>query len=88
LFQQATDPALEQVYQRLISPTMNNLPKSVREGFQRICDENNYAFAADEFLASDNQLICHIIAVPHAFFWTPASIIINKKSPYRKLFIH
>ncbi|XP_021934640.1 uncharacterized protein LOC110837115 [Zootermopsis nevadensis] len=86
LFYQATDPALKQVYQRLIVPNINNLPKTMMEGFQRICDENNYAFAVDDELVSGRQLSCDVIAVPYAFFRTPASMIVSKSCPYKKLF--
>lgn len=86
MFQQATDPALKQVYQRLIVPNINNLPKTMMEGFQRICDENNYAFAVDDELVSGRQLSCDVIAVPYAFFRTPASMIVSKSCPYKKLF--
>jgi hypothetical protein len=88
LFQQATDPALKQVYQKLIVPNINNLPKSIPEGFQRVCEENNYAFAVEELLASGSQQKCEVIAVPYAFFRIPASMMIKKASPYNKLFSH
>ncbi|PNF35916.1 hypothetical protein B7P43_G06976 [Cryptotermes secundus] len=88
LFQQATDPALTQVYRKLIVSNINDLPKSTKEGFQRICDDSNYAFAIDELSAINNRLTCEVIAVPYAFLRIPTSMIINKRSPYRKLFSH
>jgi hypothetical protein len=88
VFQHATDPALKQVYRKFIQPNINDLPKSTMEGFQRICDDSNYAFAVEELLATSNRLNCEVIAVPCAFIRIPTAMIINKKSPYRKLFSH
>jgi hypothetical protein len=88
LFQQATDPALKQVYQKLIEPNINDLPKSTMEGFQRICEDRNYAFAIEELSANNNRLTCEVMAVPYAFLRIPTSMIISKKSPYRRLFSH
>jgi hypothetical protein len=88
LFQHATDPALKQVYQKLIVPNLNDMPKSAMEGLQRICEDSHYAFAAEELSASSSQPTCEITSVPYALIRTPASMIVSKNSPYRRLFSH
>jgi hypothetical protein len=90
LLQEATDPVLKEIYEKFLAPNIKSLPKSPMDGLQKVCDESRYAIAIDSFDVRQNarKLTCELLPVPHAYFWVPASFIINKKSPYKELFSH
>jgi hypothetical protein len=69
---------------------MNSFPKSETDLLHQACDESTYAINIDSFDARrhSGELTCMLLAVPRAFFWVPASFIVVKNSPYRRLFSH
>ncbi|KDR11384.1 glutamate receptor ionotropic, kainate 5-like [Zootermopsis nevadensis] len=90
MFEEATDPVLKQIYKTFIAPNTNSFPGSVLECMKRVCDEKTYVATvdSDEKRLYSDKLSCKLTAVPNAFFWVPASYIITKKSPYKKIFGH
>ncbi|KAJ9585591.1 hypothetical protein L9F63_002621 [Diploptera punctata] len=86
IFEDATDPVFQEVYKKMLAPKLKSLPKSVDEGFHRVCDQENYAFVADAEDINFND--CELVAVPGTDIYLPCSFIINKHSPYNRILSH
>jgi hypothetical protein len=86
--QNSPDPILRGVFEKLVKPDYDNLPTNDREGLRRVCANRNYAFLISPFFVrqSYGDYHCTVVEVPDAFFHTSASIIMNKKSHYKRLF--
>jgi hypothetical protein len=88
-FQQtATETVLQNVYNKLISPTLADAPPDTLTGLQRVCDQPNYGFIVDSTRAASvlNNLTCEVVALPEAFIPATGTFVIGKHSPYRRLF--
>jgi hypothetical protein len=86
--QNSSDPILRGVFEKLVKPDYDNLPKNDQEGLRRICANWNYAFVISPFFVrqSYGDYQCTLVEVPHASFQTSVSIIMNKDSNYKRLF--
>jgi hypothetical protein len=87
-FQQtATEAVMQNVYQKLISPTLSDAPPDTLAGLQRVCDQPKYGFVVDSTRAASvwNNLTCDIMALPEAFIPATGTFVVGKHSPYRRL---
>jgi len=72
----------------MIAPNVKALPKNESECLQQVCAENRYAATVDSFDAryNNDHLTCKLLTVPRAYFWIPASFVVNKNSSYVRFF--
>jgi hypothetical protein len=87
--QNSPDPILRGVFEKLVRPDYDNLPTNDEDGLRRICAKWNYAFLVSPFFVrqSYDDYHCTLVEVPDASFQTSVSIIMNKDSTYKRLFI-
>jgi hypothetical protein len=79
---------MSQIYDKLVTPYENSLPRDDIEGIQRLCSTRNYAHATNTFNLMNLGYIpnCSIAAVPEAFFPGCIGVAIAENSPYREVF--
>jgi hypothetical protein len=85
--QRAVSGAERAAYEKLIAPFVNDMPKSEREGYRRVCGERKYAFVVTEFFRKleSIQLSCEILPLPGTSYPGKMSYIISKTSHYKGL---
>jgi hypothetical protein len=78
------------VYKKLIEPYKKDLPNNNEEALKRICNRNNYGaiIPLSALRGLWTYATCNIVPISKASFLHPASMIINKGSPYKRLFSH
>ena len=88
--QNATEPLMKEVYEKIIEPDKDDLPISIEEGMQRICDRNKYAFmtSLDVVLGLLDVISCKLMSVIGASIPESLALSIAKKNPYRGLINH
>ena len=76
-----------EAYAKLIEPDKDDLPITIEEGMQRVCDESKYAFmtSLDVVLGSLDLISCKLMSVLGASIPESLAIAIAKKNPYRSL---
>jgi hypothetical protein len=76
------------VYEELIEPDVEDLPKTVEDGLRMMCRNKKMAyFCSDSVLQiARNKKTCSILAIDKASYPVTVSIAISKKSPYKRLF--
>ncbi|PNF14716.1 hypothetical protein B7P43_G09342 [Cryptotermes secundus] len=86
-FNNATDALMKEVYVKLIAPDKDQLPISIEEGMQRVCDIDNYAFmtSLDVVLGLLDRITCKLSSVLGASIPESLAMSIAKGSPYRGL---
>jgi hypothetical protein len=72
----------------MIKPNTNTQPRSFEEGLQRVCRDSKFGFvlARTTFRGLAQNVPCRIVRVPEAYYTSTASLIINRDSPYKKIF--
>ncbi|PSN56458.1 Ionotropic receptor 164 [Blattella germanica] len=88
LFQRATNPAMRSLYEKFLAPRQGTLPEKPAQGLRLICKKKRYAFALVEEELDLNKPTCGIMEVPQTTFYLFASFLIQKKSPYYRIFTH
>jgi len=65
-----------------------NLPTSFEEGLERVCEESKFGFliAQRTFLGLGQNISCKLVDIPRACYTSTISFIINRGSPYKRLF--
>jgi hypothetical protein len=88
--QNSSNPVLREVYDKMIKPNTNTLTGSFQEGLKRVCKESKFGFLIGQitFQGLAQNVSCKIVSIPKAYYTTTASFIINRGSPYKKLFTH
>lgn len=78
---------MQQVYDQLILPTMDDAPPDTLAGLQRVCDKSKYGFVVDSTRAASvmNNVTCELEELPHAFIPATGTFVIGKHSPYRRI---
>ncbi|PNF35911.1 hypothetical protein B7P43_G06973 [Cryptotermes secundus] len=86
--QNSPDAILRGVFEKLVKPGYDSLPTNDVDGLRRICGNWNYAFLISPFFVrqSYGYYHCTLVEVPGASLHTSVSIIMNKKSNYKRLF--
>jgi hypothetical protein len=81
---------MQQIYQKLIAPQEDALPKSVLEGLQGMCSHDKQAYFASlhGVMALLGNLSCSPIFVPRAYVPGTIAMSIARNSPFRGLFKH
>jgi hypothetical protein len=76
------------VYKNLIEPDIDRLPKSIDEGLKKMCRQPKIAYVASEVLIrfAQSKKACGIIPVDKASYFLTSSLVVSKKSPYRRIF--
>lgn len=76
------------MYRKLIEPGIDSLPKSVDEGLAKMCDHPKIAYvASDLFLRiARSRRACSVVPVDKASYLLTESLVLSKKSPYRRVF--
>ena len=71
----------------LIAPFKNDMPKSIADGFRRVCDEGNYAFFGSKLFIKleSSWLSCHMVSLPGTSYPETLTYIISKTSHYKGL---
>jgi hypothetical protein len=84
------DPVLRAVYDRHMAPYMSSLPEKDLDALNLACTRHNYAAIdlRDVLSYYSNKVVCSLQEVPKAFVEFKESMIIKKKSPYLRIFIH
>ncbi|KDR23150.1 hypothetical protein L798_15232 [Zootermopsis nevadensis] len=87
-FNNPRNPVLREVYRKLIEPGIDSLPKSVDEGLAKMCDHPKIAYvASDLFLRiARSRRACSVVPVDKASYLLTESLVLSKKSPYRRVF--
>ena len=77
----------KEIYKKLITPFIHDLPASDVEGFRRVCTDHKYAFFNPNFLNTNFSLSipCKVIPLPGNSYMDPWAFIISKNSPYKGL---
>jgi len=86
-FQRAINGPERAAYEKLMSPFMNDMPKSEADGFRRVCDKRKYAhIGADLFRTfASNSLSCQMVSLPGTSYPETLTYIISKTSHYKGL---
>ncbi|PNF16858.1 hypothetical protein B7P43_G06079 [Cryptotermes secundus] len=86
-FDTATETVMQNVYNKLILPALEDAPPDTLAGLQRVCDQPKYGFVVDSTRAYSvlNNLTCDIVALPEAFIPATGTFVVAKHSPYRRL---
>lgn len=81
---------MREVYAKLIAPDKDNLPISIEEGMQRVCDVNCYAFmtSLDVVLGLLDNITCELSSVLGASIPESLAMSAIKQSPYLGLVNH
>ncbi|KAJ9583771.1 hypothetical protein L9F63_021895 [Diploptera punctata] len=89
-FKETNSELITEVYEKLVKPEMNSLPKTELEGLTRACMEYKYSFVAQDFLAYSlsKKLPCTIVGVSKAYYLSTLSMVTAKSFPYRRLINH
>jgi hypothetical protein len=79
---------LKQLYKQLIEPHVNDLPKSLDEGLERMCQHTKMAYvASDVFIRfAQSKRTCSFMSIDKASYFLTESLVISKKSPYKRIF--
>jgi hypothetical protein len=79
---------LKQIYGTLIQPYSSNPPLKDKDGLMRVCKEEMYSYMCTRVTVKGlaKKLPCKIAEVPQAYFSVTVSMIMQKSSPYKKLF--
>ncbi|PSN36467.1 Ionotropic receptor 173 [Blattella germanica] len=88
IFENASDPVLRKLYANFLGPNLNSLPRTDVEGMNRVCEERNYAFTVVDYSIYRTRLQCEVIEIPRAGFSIPASFLISKNNPYKRVLTH
>jgi hypothetical protein len=86
-FQRAIAGTERAVYEMLLAPFINDMPKSDADGFRRVCDERNYAFVGTDFYQRQisSLLSCQMVSLPGTSYPDTLTYIISKTSHYKRL---
>jgi hypothetical protein len=76
------------VYKKLIEPDIATLPKSIDEGLEMMCQKPKIAYvASDVFMRlAQSRRACSVVPVERASYMLTESLVISKKSPYKRIF--
>jgi len=79
---------MKQIYETLIEPYRNTSPRSDKEGLMRTCEVEAYSYMCTQVTVWGlaKGLPCIIQEVPQAYFSVTVSMIMQKSSPFKKLF--
>jgi len=66
---------------------MNDMPRSIVDGFRRVCDERKYAIFGTELYRKllSSSLSCQMVSIPGTSYPDRMSFIISKTSNYKRL---
>jgi hypothetical protein len=86
----SNDAVMREVYTKTIAPYETSFAKSHREVMERVCTTNKYAFLSDSTLIAScaKNLKCSTQEVPKAYIDVLVSLVIQKRSPYLRVFRH
>ncbi|XP_021923862.1 glutamate receptor-like [Zootermopsis nevadensis] len=89
-FDQSSNPLIEEVYETLMKPIKQSMPRSQAEGLQRLCSEDHIAFAGVETGVDSfkGQLACEIVRLPATAIPASMAMAITKGSPYKRILSH
>jgi hypothetical protein len=75
---------MKEVYVKLIALDKDNLPITIEEGMQRVCDIDNYAFmtSLDVVLGLLDNITCEITSVLGASIPESLAMSVVERSPY------
>jgi hypothetical protein len=79
---------LRHIYDALIEPYSSNPPLSDKDGLMRTCKEETYSYICTQITVRGlaQTLPCQLVGVPRAYFSVTVSMILQKSSPYKRLF--
>jgi hypothetical protein len=85
-FQNSKDPIIAKVYRNFIEPQRRHLPRSTMTGLNRLCTETKYSCFCAKILATPllKYVPCKVTEIPEMSYTMAASMIISKRSPYKK----
>jgi len=85
-FQNSKDPIIVNVYRKFIQPERRHLPRNVKAGLSRLCTESKYTFfcSKETAVALLKDVPCKVIEIPVMSYSTSVSMMISKRSPYKK----
>jgi hypothetical protein len=85
-FQNSKDPIIAKLYHKFIEPERRHLQRSIMAGLSRLCTETKYSFFCGKLFAipSLKFVPCKVIEIPGMSYTITASMIISKRSPYKK----
>ncbi|KAJ4432543.1 hypothetical protein ANN_21166 [Periplaneta americana] len=88
-FKTSKDPMMNEVYSKLIPPTKNS-SKTSKSGLENVCKEKKYAFLTSHIIYQwlKPKLPCSVVGVQQAYYSKAVSMVINKRSPYKRFFNH
>jgi len=86
-FQNSKDPIIAKVYRKFIEPERRHLPLSTMAGLSRLCTETKYSFFCTNIRAIPllMDVPCKVIEIPEISYTSVSSMIIMKRSPYKKI---
>ncbi|KAJ9579004.1 hypothetical protein L9F63_024892, partial [Diploptera punctata] len=86
-FKNSPNKLMNEIYNKLIHPSINTLPQSSLEGLNRVCAWRKYSWMIAEINAFsyNKQLSCKLFPVSEAFIPGFASMAIKKNSPYKAI---
>jgi hypothetical protein len=89
-FQNSKDPIIAKVYGTLVEPKRHSLPRSTVEGLRRLCKEAKYSFFCSKIMARGllQNSPCSVVEIPETSYRITLSMIISKRSPYKRFFNH
>jgi hypothetical protein len=78
------------VYSKAVAPYESSFAGSHREVIERVCSSSRYAFLSDSMLLASTAkgLKCSTQKVPKAYIDTLLSLVMQKRSPYLRIFRH
>ena len=87
IFQHAINGTERAVYEKLIAPFLNDMPRSNVDGFRRVCDEQKYAYFTSDILRKleSSWLSCQVVSLPGTSYPETLTYLISNTSHYKEL---
>ncbi|XP_069684881.1 probable glutamate receptor [Periplaneta americana] len=89
-FKNSNEELLKKIYKKLIEPYSYKTPKKDKDGLRQVCFDNKYSYFCTQVTRRglERTLPCVIIEIPHAYFYTTVTMIMQRSSPYKRFFTY
>lgn len=84
-FAQISSEAPLRTLSELLLPSATYLPRRNKEGLDRACEDDHYAFMSPLYVPLTSVVNCQLVTVPQAYIPSTRAMAISKNSSYRLL---